>query len=164
MLTSGAVAAKSIVQNAGTSLLPYLVDPIDKVIEISLEQIPEGENIVIQYRGRPVFIRHRTPEQIQKARDDDNAPLKDPATDESRTKRPEWLVVKGICTHLGCTPIANAGDYQGYFCPCHGSHYDLSARIRRGPAPLNLPVPKYMFKGDNVLLIGQDENTPVEAD
>jgi len=158
---AGAVTAKNTVQTIGNIVSPLLVDPMEKVIEVNLEGIPEGENFVIQYRGRPVFIRHRTAEEIQKAREDDHAALKDPATDESRTKRPEWLIVKGVCTHLGCTPISGTGDYGGYYCPCHGSHYDLSARIRRGPAPLNLPVPKYMFKGNSVL-IGQDENSPTD--
>jgi ubiquinol-cytochrome c reductase iron-sulfur subunit len=85
-----------------------------------------------------VFIRHRTPDEIDEANAVDVKSLRDPETDTDRTQRPEWLVMLGVCTHLGCVPIGEAGDFGGWFCPCHGSHYDISGRIRRGPAPLNL--------------------------
>ncbi|TFK93058.1 ubiquinol-cytochrome c reductase iron-sulfur subunit [Polyporus arcularius HHB13444] len=112
-------------------------------VELDLASIPEGKNAIIKWRGKPVFIRHRTPDEIEEARNTDWKSLRDPESDEARTKKPEWLVMLGVCTHLGCVPIGEAGDYGGWFCPCHGSHYDISGRIRKGPAPLNLEVPQY---------------------
>lgn len=97
-----------------------------------------GKNLIVKWRGKPVFIRHRTADEIDEANAVDVKTLRDPETDTDRTQRPEWLVMLGVCTHLGCVPIGEAGDYGGWFCPCHGSHYDISGRIRRGPAPLNL--------------------------
>merc|ERR1712097_78210 len=107
-----------------------------------------------KWRGKPVFIRHRTPDEIASSEAVSLDELRDPETDASRVESSEWLVVMGICTHLGCVPIANAGDYGGWFCPCHGSHYDVSGRIRKGPAPLNLEIPPYKFTGDANLLVG----------
>jgi ubiquinol-cytochrome c reductase iron-sulfur subunit len=108
------------------------------------------------WRGKPVFIKHRTPEEIAEAKADDAAALPDPATDESRVKKgkEQWLVTIGVCTHLGCVPLGNQGEYAGWFCPCHGSHYDTSGRIRKGPAPLNLAVPPYEFLTDTTIRIG----------
>ncbi|KTW30831.1 cytochrome b-c1 complex subunit Rieske, mitochondrial [Pneumocystis carinii B80] len=123
-------------------------------IEVDLSTLPEGKNLIIKWRGKPVFIRHRTIEEIEEARSVNITSLRDPQTDDERTKRPEWLVMIGVCTHLGCVPIGEAGDYHGWFCPCHGSHYDISGRIRKGPAPLNLEIPEYNFLDEDKLVIG----------
>lgn len=189
-------------------------------VEISLNAIPEGKNVlssvlvmlvsverfvsliyfslfleqvIIKWRGKPVFIRHRTASEIQEAEDTKWETLRDPEPDSERVKNPEWLVMVGmssfrfnlryifliaqkfptkpgksfvrsklsgnpnllgVCTHLGCVPIGEAGDFGGWFCPCHGSHYDISGRIRKGPAPLNLAVPPYSFPTEDTLLIG----------
>jgi len=122
--------------------------------EVKLTDIPEGKNAIIKWRGKPLFVRHRTQEEVERERGVQLADLRDPQTDEQRVKKPEWLVLVGICTHLGCVPIANAGEYNGYFCPCHGSHYDASGRIRKGPAPLNLEVPPYEFQDEDMLIVG----------
>jgi len=123
-------------------------------IEVDLSSIEPGSTVTVKWRGKPVFIRHRTEEDIKLAKSVDLASLRDPQPDESRVKNPEWLVVVGVCTHLGCIPLPNAGDFGGWFCPCHGSHYDISGRIRKGPAPYNLEVPTYNFLEENKLLIG----------
>jgi ubiquinol-cytochrome c reductase iron-sulfur subunit len=94
-------------------------------VELSLSSIPEGKNVIIKWRGKPVFVRHRTEEEIEEARNIDIKSLRDPETDDARVKKPEWLVMLGVCTHLGCVPIGESGDYGGWFCPCHGSHYDI---------------------------------------
>lgn len=122
-------------------------------VEVELGAIPLGESATIKWRGKPVFIRHRTDDEIELAKRDDDVQLRHPETDLERVQKPEWLVVLGVCTHLGCVPIANAGDYHGWFCPCHGSHYDVSGRIRKGPAPLNLDVPPYRFEEEDTKLI-----------
>jgi len=101
-----------------------------------------------------LFIRHRTAAEIAQEEAVAVSSLRDPQHDSERTKNPEWLVVLGVCTHLGCVPIANSGDFGGYYCPCHGSHYDASGRIRKGPAPLNLEVPEYIFPTEDTLLVG----------
>ncbi|THH05134.1 hypothetical protein EW145_g5014 [Phellinidium pouzarii] len=109
----------------------------------------------VEWRGKPVFVRHRTHDEIEEARREDWKALRDPESDETRAKKPEWLVMLGICTHLGCVPIGESGDYGGWFCPCHGSHYDISGRVRKGPAPLNLEVPQYEFnEAEGKLVIG----------
>ncbi|XP_064458000.1 cytochrome b-c1 complex subunit Rieske, mitochondrial-like [Ornithodoros turicata] len=123
-------------------------------IEVKLDDIPEGKNATFKWRGKPLFIRHRGAEEIQREGSVDVSSLRDPQHDKERTQKPEWLVVIGVCTHLGCVPIANAGDFGGYYCPCHGSHYDASGRIRKGPAPLNLEVPHYEFTSESSLLVG----------
>jgi len=124
-------------------------------LEVNLDGIDVGSSITVKWRGKPVFVRRRTADEIQKAVDDDSAAdMRDPASDASRVKDPEWLILLGVCTHLGCVPINGAGDYGGWFCPCHGSHYDTSGRIRKGPAPLNLEVPEYEFLGDGKLMVG----------
>ncbi|KAI4479985.1 PREDICTED: cytochrome b-c1 complex subunit Rieske, mitochondrial-like [Polistes canadensis] len=122
-------------------------------IEVNLDDIPEGKNVAFKWRGKPIFIRHRTQAEISKEAKVDVASLRHPQHDTDRTQKPEWLIVIGVCTHLGCIPIPNAGDFGGYYCPCHGSHYDASGRIRKGPAPLNLEVPQYTFK-ENIVTIG----------
>jgi ubiquinol-cytochrome c reductase iron-sulfur subunit len=123
-------------------------------IEVDLSAVEVGQSITVVWRGKPVFIRHRTQAEIDEARADDTADLPHPETDADRAPRPEWLVLVGICTHLGCIPLGQQGDYGGWFCPCHGSHYDKSGRIRRGPAPENLPVPEYAFLDDTTIRIG----------
>lgn len=123
-------------------------------VEVDLASIPEGKNVIIKWRGKPVFIRHRTGDEIKEAEDYDWKQLRDPQPDSDRVKKPEWLIMLGVCTHLGCVPIGEAGDFGGWFCPCHGSHYDISGRIRKGPAPLNLEVPAYDFPEDGALVIG----------
>lgn len=123
-------------------------------IEINLSEIPEGKNQTFKWRGKPLFVRHRTPDEIQKEAAVDMSSLRDPQPDSERAANPEWLVVLGVCTHLGCVPVAGHGEYGGYFCPCHGSHYDASGRIRKGPAPLNLEVPPYEFTDDTTLVVG----------
>merc|ERR1719443_2169923 len=104
-----------------------------------------------KWRGKPLFIRHRSPDEIAAEEAVDLGLLRDRQADSERVVEPKWLIVLGICTHLGCVPIANAGNFGGYYCPCHGSHYDSSGRIRQGPAPLNLEVPPYEFQGDLVV-------------
>lgn len=124
--------------------------------EVDLSHIQPGQSITVMWRGKPVFVRRRTPEEISTAKSCDLADLKDPQSDEERVKKgkEEWLVVVGVCTHLGCVPLANSGDYHGWLCPCHGSHYDTSGRIRKGPAPQNLLVPEYSFLSDTIIKIG----------
>jgi ubiquinol-cytochrome c reductase iron-sulfur subunit len=123
-------------------------------IEVNLADIPEGKNMTFKWRGKPLFIRHRTAEEISKENSVDVASLRDPQADSERASNPQWLIILGVCTHLGCVPIANAGDFGGYYCPCHGSHYDASGRIRKGPAPLNLEVPIYEFVEENLVVVG----------
>lgn len=123
-------------------------------LEVDLSNIDLGKTVTVKWRGKPVFIRHRTEHDIEKANEVDLHSLRDPEADEARVINPEWLVVVGVCTHLGCVPLPNAGDYGGWFCPCHGSHYDTSGRARKGPAPKNLEVPEYKFMDDNRLLVG----------
>ncbi|XP_010249249.1 PREDICTED: cytochrome b-c1 complex subunit Rieske-4, mitochondrial-like [Nelumbo nucifera] len=123
-------------------------------LEVDLSSIEPGTTVTVKWRGKPVFIRRRTEEDIKLANSVDVGSLRDPQDDAARVKNPEWLVVVGVCTHLGCIPLPNAGDFGGWFCPCHGSHYDISGRIRKGPAPYNLEVPSYSFLEGNKLLIG----------
>jgi ubiquinol-cytochrome c reductase iron-sulfur subunit len=130
-------------------------------IDVDLAPVAEGQIIKLFWRGKLVFVRHRTKKEIDEARKAIIASLPDPATDQSRVKegKDQWLIVFGNCTHLGCIPLGatpgdNKGDYDGWFCPCHGSHYDTSGRIRKGPAPTNLPVPPYAFQGDTKIKIG----------
>ena len=122
--------------------------------EFELGAIDAGSTVTVKWRGKPVFIRHRTDAEIADAQGVDKGSLRDPEADDERVQNPEWLVVLGVCTHLGCVPITDAGDYGGWFCPCHGSHYDVSARIRKGPAPLNMEVPPYEFIADDKIKIG----------
>jgi ubiquinol-cytochrome c reductase iron-sulfur subunit len=125
--------------------------------EVDVAPIEPGQSITVVWRGKPVFIRHRTAAEIAQAQKEMGE--KDPQEDKARTKKPEWLVIVGICTHLGCIPLGQRtgepkGDYNGWFCPCHGSMYDTSGRIRTGPAPRNLDVPPYAFTGDTTIRIG----------
>jgi ubiquinol-cytochrome c reductase iron-sulfur subunit len=120
--------------------------------EFDTTNIAEGTTLTVKWRGKPVFIRHRTDAEVATEAAVDANGLKDPQTDAERAPNPEWLVVLGVCTHLGCVPISGAGEYGGWFCPCHGSHYDTSGRIRRGPAPLNLEVPPYQLAGTKLVV------------
>ena len=122
--------------------------------EVDISSVEPGKVITVLWRGKPVFIKRRTPEEIAEARAVKMEELKDPQKDEDRVKNPEWLVMLGVCTHLGCVPLGNKGEYKGWFCPCHGSHYDTSGRIRKGPAPTNLEIPKYEFVDSNTIKIG----------
>ncbi|WP_431283008.1 ubiquinol-cytochrome c reductase iron-sulfur subunit [Humitalea sp. 24SJ18S-53] len=127
--------------------------------DIDLAPIAVGQAITVMWRGKPVFVRHRSAAEIEAARATPMADLKDPIADQSRTQKPEWLIVVGVCTHLGCVPLGQKstdarGEYGGWFCPCHGSHYDTSGRIRKGPAPLNLAVPTYSFTSDTKIRVG----------
>ncbi len=130
-------------------------------IEVDLAPIQVGQAITAIWHGKPVFIRHRTEEEITAARTTSTSKLPDPETDEARTQKPEWLVVVGVCTHLGCVPSGQKpsdqkGEYNGWFCPCHGSHYDTSGRVRKGPAPKNLVVPYYEFLNETTIRVGQE--------
>jgi len=150
----GAYSAKSVVNQFVSSWSASQDVLALAKIEIKLADIPEGKNMTFKWRGKPLFIRHRTAEEIEQCRAVDPATLRDAQADEERVKDPEWLVILGVCTHLGCVPIANAGEFGGYYCPCHGSHYDASGRIRKGPAPLNLEVPEHEFVEDGLLVVG----------
>jgi len=122
--------------------------------EVDISGVERGQSITVLWRGKPVFIRRRTDEEIAKAKEVNLKELKHPEKDEDRAKDPEWLVMLGVCTHLGCVPLGDKGEYGGWFCPCHGSHYDTSGRIRKGPAPTNMEVPKYEFVNSNTIKIG----------
>ena len=122
--------------------------------EVDISSVEPGKSITVLWRGKPVFIKRRTKEEITEARSVKLNELKHPEKDEDRAKNPEWLVMLGICTHLGCVPLGDKGDYNGWFCPCHGSHYDTSGRIRKGPAPVNMEIPKYEFVNSNIIKIG----------
>ena len=130
-------------------------------IEVDISDIGVGEQRTVKWRGRPVFIRHRTEKEIAEARAVPLSALKDPQTDDQRLiadmqnkLKPQYLIMEGNCTHLGCVPIGESGDYNGWFCPCHGSHYDSAGRIRKGPAPKNLYIPPYKYISDTVIKIG----------
>jgi ubiquinol-cytochrome c reductase iron-sulfur subunit len=122
--------------------------------EVNISQIEPGKSITVLWRGKPVFIKRRTQSEISEAQSVDLNELKHPEKDEDRVKKSEWLVMLGICTHLGCVPLSDKGEYNGWFCPCHGSHYDTSGRIRKGPAPVNMEIPKYEFVDSNTIKIG----------
>jgi ubiquinol-cytochrome c reductase iron-sulfur subunit len=122
--------------------------------EVDIGKVQPGQAITVLWRGKPVFVRHRTAAEIETAKADDAVSLPDPQKDSDRVKKPEWLITMGVCTHLGCVPLAFQGDYKGWFCPCHGSHYDTSGRIRKGPAPKNLEIPVYSFLNDQRIKIG----------
>ena len=127
--------------------------------EVDLEPLEEGQAITVTWRGKPVFIRHRTKEEIASAKDQLLDGLRDPQTDDERVQNEKYIVLVGVCTHLGCVPLGQKsgdvkGEYGGWFCPCHGSHYDHSGRIRKGPAPTNLEIPQYSFLSDTLIKIG----------
>lgn len=161
-LTAGAMGAVG----AGIFAWPF-IDSLNpsadtlalSTVEVDLTPIELGQAITVTWRGKPVFIRHRTDDEIKRAQSIDIATLRDPEGDQQRAQKPEWLVMVGICTHLGCVPLGQKkgdpkGDYDGWFCPCHGSHYDTAGRVRKGPAPKNLAVPTYQFLTDTKVRIG----------
>lgn len=161
-LTTGAFAAVGV----GVVVWPFIhsMNPARDVLalastEVDLSPIAPGQAVTVMWRGKPVFVRNRPAEEVQTARATPMSELKDPQPDQARVQRDQWLVVVGVCTHLGCVPLGQKtsdpkGDFGGWFCPCHGSHYDTSGRIRRGPAPTNLPVPDYSFTSDTQIRIG----------
>ena len=122
--------------------------------EVDVSSVEPGKTITVLWRGKPVFIKRRTQNEINEARSVRMEDLPDPEKEEDRAKNPEWLVMLGVCTHLGCVPLNDKGDYNGWFCPCHGSHYDTSGRIRKGPAPTNMSIPNYEFLENNIIKIG----------
>ena len=127
--------------------------------EIDLSSLEEGQSITVKWRGKPVFVRHRTPDEIKQAKEALIDDMRDPQADADRVANEKYIVLVGVCTHLGCVPLGQKtgdikGQYGGWFCPCHGSHYDHSGRIRKGPAPTNLEVPSYKFLSDTLIRIG----------
>lgn len=122
--------------------------------EVDIDKVAVGQILTVKWRGNPVFVRHRTPKEIEDAQNTPASDMIDPQTDEERVQKPEWLVVIGICTHLGCVPLGHEGEFEGWRCPCHGSVYDTSGRVRHGPAPKNLAVPSYAFLTPTKLKIG----------
>jgi ubiquinol-cytochrome c reductase iron-sulfur subunit len=154
--TVGAVGAASVVWPLINQMNPDASVLALSSTEVDLGPIAEGQILTVKWQGKPVFISHRTKKEIQEAQSVNVADLRDPQTDAQRVKKgkDQWLVVIGICTHLGCVPIGHEGEYDGWFCPCHGSQYDTSGRIRKGPAPLNLAVPPYEFVSDTTIRIG----------
>ncbi len=128
-------------------------------VEVDISPIAEGQAITVMWQGKPIFIRHRTQDEIAEAEAVELGDMIDPETDDDRVEKPEWLIMVGVCTHLGCVPKGQRagdprGEFGGWLCPCHGSHYDTSGRIRKGPAPTNLPVPPYVFLDDTTIKIG----------
>ncbi len=161
LLTTTAYGAAGI--GAACAILPFIdsMNPSSDVealasTEVDLTNIKLGEEKKVMWRGKPVSIRRRTPAEIAEAKAVDLKELRDPQEDSARVKpgKEEWLITIEICTHLGCIPIAGQGEYKGWFCPCHGSVYDTSARIRKGPAPRNLEIPPYEFVSDTKIKIG----------
>jgi len=159
VLTASAVAAVG----AATCAWPLIdaLNPAEDVlalssVEVDLTSIKVGQTLKVMWRGKPVFITHRTEKQIAEARAVPLSELKDPQEDQDRVQKgyEQWLIMIAVCTHLGCIPIENKGNYDGYFCPCHGSDYDSAGRIRKGPAPKNLLVPNYRFVDNNKIIIG----------
>ena len=150
----------------GLALWPFIhsMNPSADVLalsstEVDISPIEVGQRLTVLWRGKPAFISHRTAAEIKAAEDTPETDLPDPQTDAQRVTKPEWLIVVGVCTHLGCVPLgqkstAPRGEWNGWFCPCHGSHYDTSGRIRKGPAPTNLEVPEYEFLNDAIVKIG----------
>ena len=153
---AGAVGAAATVWPLISQMNPDASVLALAAIEVDLAPIAEGQILTVKWRGKPVFISHRTKKEIDQARATPLSQLPDPQTDEARVKKghDEWLVIVGICTHLGCVPLGHQGQFDGWFCPCHGSVYDTSGRIRKGPAPKNLEVPDYAFLSDTKVKIG----------
>ena len=152
--TIGAVGLGAVVWPLVHQMNPDKAQQALAPTEVDISQIEPGKSITVLWRGKPVFIKRRTDEEISEARNVKIDELKHPEKDEDRAKDPEWLVMLGVCTHLGCVPLGDKGEYGGWFCPCHGSHYDTSGRIRKGPAPTNMEVPKYEFVNANTIKIG----------
>ncbi len=157
----GAIGAVALMRPFIESMAPAADVLALSTVEVDLGPVAVGQAITVKWRGKPLFVRHRTPAEIQEARLVPMKDLPDPQTDEQRAQKPEWLIMVGICTHLGCVPLGqrpgeDKGKYHGWFCPCHGSHYDTSGRIRLGPAPKNLVVPDYKFLSDKTIRVGKE--------
>lgn len=161
LLTTTAYGAAGI--GAACAILPFVdsMNPSSDVqalssAEVDISNIKVGESKKVMWRGKPVSVRRRSPAEISEAQAVDLKDLKDPQNDSERVKpgKEEWLVTIEICTHLGCIPLVGQGEYKGWFCPCHGSQYDSSARIRKGPAPKNLEIPPYEFLSETKIKIG----------
>ncbi len=161
LLTTTAYATAGV--GAACAILPFVdsMNPASDVtalasVEVDISNIKVGEEKKVMWRGKPIFIRRRNAAEIKAAQDVELSQLRDPQQDSERVKpgKEEWLITVGICTHLGCVPIVGEGEYKGWFCPCHGSQYDTSARIRKGPAPKNLEIPPYAFLSDKIIKIG----------
>jgi len=161
----GAFAVGAAVWPLIDSLNPAADTLAEATTEVDLNPIKEGQSVTVKWRGSPVFIRRRPKPVVEKAQSVPMADLRDKETDVQRFgawPREQWLVVVGVCTHLGCIPLGqnpgdNRGEFGGWFCPCHGSQFDTSGRIRKGPAPTNLPVPPYTITAENKLIIGQEQ-------
>ena len=138
------------------SLSPAADTKAASTAEVDIAAVKPGQAVTVKWRGSPVFIRSRTPEEIARAVKDDKASMPDPQPDEARHQegKPQWLILVGVCTHLGCIPLGQQGEYGGWFCPCHGSQYDTAGRIRKGPAPENMAVPLFKFTSETVVRIG----------
>lgn len=159
--TMGAVGAASFLWPFINSYNPAADVLSAATIDVDLSPIQVGQSITVMWRGKPLFIRRRTPEEISREKSVTLTDLRDPESDEKRATKPEWLIVVGVCTHLGCIPTGqkatdNRGEFGGWFCPCHGSAYDCSGRIRKGPAPKNLMVPPYKFLSETSVRIGEE--------
>jgi ubiquinol-cytochrome c reductase iron-sulfur subunit len=166
---AGAVGAAAVAWPFIDQMRPDASTLAASSIEVDVSSLTPGMSLTVKWRGKPVFIRNRTPEEIKAAQDVALADLKDPvarnanissdaqATDIDRTAgegKENWLVMVGVCTHLGCVPLGQQGDFGGWFCPCHGSHYDTAGRIRKGPAPQNLHIPNFQFISDTTIRVG----------
>jgi ubiquinol-cytochrome c reductase iron-sulfur subunit len=168
MVATGALGAVGVAATAWpfiNNLNPAADTLALSSVEVNVQPIAVGQAVTVKWRGKPLFIRHRTPEEIKEAEAVPLSQLRDPQTDNSRVTdtakkvRPEWLIQIGVCTHLGCVPLGNKpgdpkGPFGGWFCPCHGSAYDTSGRIRQGPAPRNLEIPPYLFTSDTLVRVG----------
>ncbi|EGG19029.1 ubiquinol-cytochrome-c reductase subunit [Cavenderia fasciculata] len=151
-----AAMAKNTVVSALSTMAPGQDILALSSIEIDLSSIPEATAVTLKWRGKPLFIRHRSADEISQSQAVDVSTLVDPQADVKRAKDPEWIVLIGVCTHLGCIPIAGGGDFGGWYCPCHGSHYDNAGRIRKGPAPENLIIPPYKFLSPTSIIVGDE--------
>ena len=168
MVATGALGAVGVAATAWpfiNNLNPAADTLALSTVEVNVQPIAVGQAVTVKWRGKPLFVRHRTPEEIKEAEAVPLSQLRDPQTDNSRVTdtakkvRPEWLIQIGVCTHLGCVPLGNKpgdpkGPFGGWFCPCHGSAYDTSGRIRQGPAPKNLEIPPYLFTSDTLVRVG----------
>lgn len=163
-LSTGAVAAAGAV-----SLIWPFVAQMGKAadtlaagsVEIDLSTLDVGAQLKVLWRGKPLFVRHRTEKEISEAEAVDIVSLRDPQSDDERLipdmnghLQRQFLVMVGVCTHFGCVPVGEAGDFDGWYCPCHGSHYDSSGRIRKGPAPSNMKIPPYQYVSENIIKVG----------
>ena len=154
--TIGAVGLGAAIWPLVDQMNPDRAQQAMATTEVDVSLVEPGNSITVLWRGKPVFLKRRTPEEINEARSVNLSELPDPQKDEERVKegKDEWLVMLGVCTHLGCVPLKDKGDFKGWFCPCHGSHYDGSGRIRKGPAPKNMEIPKFEFVDNNTIKIG----------